>query len=94
LRAGARFYGRGEFQVQIRISDPALVLDLIEFLGRASCVAVHRKRCTLDVELPHAAGPAQARRELELYLAAWRGLHPNVATELVDAASKKAFITG
>jgi hypothetical protein len=74
--------------MQVWISDPALVLDLVEFLGRASCVAVHRKANALEVELPHAVAPAQARRELELYLAAWRGLHPSVAVELVDASPR------
>jgi hypothetical protein len=78
--------------MQVRISDPALLSDLIEFLGRPSCVAIHRRRCTVEVELPHANGPAQARRELELYLAAWRGLHPHVTTELVETgASEKLF---
>jgi hypothetical protein len=79
--------------MQVRISDPARVPDLIEFLGRASCVAVHRRGCIIEVALPHAGGPARARRELELYLAAWCGLHPNVAAELVEKASGEALRT-
>jgi len=78
----------------VRISDPALLADLIEFLGRASCVAVHRRGCAVDVELPHAPAPARARRELELYLAAWSGLHPGVATELVADAPGPQILTG
>jgi hypothetical protein len=73
--------------MQVRISNPALLPDLVEFLGRASCVAAHRRGCTLEAELPHTRGPEQARRELELYLAAWRGLHPGVVVELVEASS-------
>ena len=70
--------------MQIRISDPRLLADLIDFLGRASCVAVHTKACTIEVELPHAPTAAQARRELGLYVAAWQGLHPNVIVEFPE----------
>jgi hypothetical protein len=80
--------------MHVRISDPALLADLIEFLGRASCVAVHWKGCTIAVEMPHADAPVRARRDLELYLAAWRGLHPNVETQLVEVASTEELITG
>jgi hypothetical protein len=67
--------------MQIWISDPRLLSDLIEFLHRASCRAVHTKGHTVEVEVPHAAGQAQAGRELNLYLAAWRGLHPGVSVD-------------
>jgi hypothetical protein len=82
---GPRHAGSSVSVIQIRVSDPAVLPDLVEFLGRASCVAAHRRGRTLDVELPHATSPEQARRELQLYLAAWRGLHPGVVAELVDA---------
>lgn len=78
--------------MQVRVSDPAVLPDLVEFLGRALCVAAHRRGCTLDVELPHATSPERARRELELYLAAWRGLHPGVAAELVDAPARAGAV--
>jgi hypothetical protein len=72
--------------MRIRISHPALLPDLVEFLGRASCVAIHSRGRMLEAELPHARAPEQARRELGLYLSAWRGLHPGVVVELVDPA--------
>ena len=68
--------------MRIRISDPSHLPDLIEFLGRASCVAVHSKGRAVDVDLPHAPSGDQARRELGLYLAAWQGLHPGVQVDL------------
>jgi hypothetical protein len=71
--------------MQVWISDPHLVSDLIDFLQRTSCRAVHTRGHTVEVELPHAAAPEQAVRELGLYLAAWQGLHPGV---LVDFAGR------
>lgn len=87
--------------MEIRISDPSLLRELIEFLGRASCSAAHTKGCAIEVELPHAPTAVQARRELGLYLAAWGGLHPGVRIEfagrfpehdaLVEQLTRDAF---
>lgn len=70
--------------VRIRVSNPVMVPELVEFLGRASCVSGPTRGASLDVELPHARSSAQARRELRLYLAAWSGLHPNVDVRMLD----------
>jgi hypothetical protein len=58
--------------------------ELVEFLGRASCVSRGSRGASVDVDLPHARTSAQARRELRLYLAAWSGLHPNVDVRMLD----------
>lgn len=76
--------------MQIWISDPRLLTDLIEFLQRASCTAVHTKGHVVEVQLPHAAAPAQAVRELSLYLAAWQGLHPGVLVDFPDGSKRSA----
>jgi hypothetical protein len=38
----------------------------------------------LDVVVPRAADGVRARLELDLYLAAWRGLHPPVEATIID----------
>ena len=73
---------RGSY-VRIRVSQPALVPDLVEFLGRALCTTESVRGSVVEVALPNADG-ARARRELDLYLAAWRGLHPPVEATILD----------
>jgi hypothetical protein len=68
--------------MRIRVSQPALVPDLVEFLGRALCRTESVHGSVLEVALP-TDGP-RARRELDLYLAAWRGLHPPVEATIID----------
>ncbi len=70
--------------MRVRISNPMMLPELVEFLGRASCVSGWTRGASVDVELPHARTSAQARRELRLYLAAWSGLHPNVEVRMLD----------
>jgi hypothetical protein len=73
--------------VRIRVSQPALVPDLVEFLGRALCRTDSVQGSIVDVAVPGSADRARERRELDLYLAAWRGLHPPVETTILDADS-------
>jgi hypothetical protein len=73
-----------EGPLRIRVSQPALVPDLVEFLGRAFCTTESVRGSVLEVALPSAADGARARRELDLYLAAWRGLHPPVEATILD----------
>jgi hypothetical protein len=76
---------REEGHVRIRVSQPALVPDLVEFLGRAFCRTESVHGSVVEVALPSAADGTRARRELDLYLAAWRGLHPPVEARIIDA---------
>ena len=59
--------------------------DLVEFLSRALCTTESVRGAVVDVALPSVRDRAQARRDLDLYLAAWRGLHPPVKTTIIDA---------
>jgi hypothetical protein len=70
--------------MRIRVSQPALVPDLVEFLGRASCETESVRGATLEVALPCVPDIRRARRDLNLYLAAWRGLHPPVEATIID----------
>ena len=68
--------------MEVTLTRPALVPELIEFLSRASCVAVQTHSGTIEVELPYTTDDDRARLDLRLYLAAWQGLHPEVKAEL------------
>ncbi len=75
--------------MKVRVSNPALITDLAAFLARAACEARPGRGATIDVTLPHASSDHQARVYLDLYLAAWRGLHPNVRIELVEGPAAR-----
>jgi hypothetical protein len=70
--------------VKVRVSNPALVKDLIEFLGRARCETAEVHGAVLDVDLPGVSDRAVARRDLNLYLAAWCGLHPRAEARILE----------
>lgn len=59
--------------------------DLVEFLGRAFCTTESVHGSVVDVALPSVTDRVRARRDLDLYLAAWRGLHPPVEATIIDA---------
>ena len=70
--------------MKVRVSQPTLVPDLVDFLGRASCTTDAVHGAVLDVSLPGVADEARAQQSIALYLAAWRGLHPPVQTTILD----------
>ena len=71
--------------MRVRVSQPVLVPDLVEFLGRALCTTESVRGSVVDVAVQGSPDSTRARRELDLYLAAWRGLHPQVETTIIDA---------
>ena len=77
--------------MRVRVSQPALVPDLVEFLGRAFCRTESVRGSVVEVDLPRAADGAHARRELDLYLAAWAGLHPPVRATILDDLAPARF---
>lgn len=62
----------------IEISDPSRADDLVAFLRAARCDAEHAGSTKISVSLGDAPSEQAARRELELYLAAWQARHPGV----------------
>lgn len=70
--------------MRVRISDSALLGDLLDFLRRTECVAEQASADSLDVFVPHAPSAAQARREVDVYLATWRARHPGVEAEVFE----------
>ena len=72
--------------MEIRLSNPTLVPDLMAFLRRAAGIALETecRGATLVVDPPPSLNAARARRHLVLYVAAWEGLHPEVAVRVSD----------
>ena len=70
--------------VRLRLDDPALVANLLDFLGRRGCAGARDSDDTIDVELPDDLDAEQGRLELDLYLRVWQSLHGWTRVEVVD----------
>jgi hypothetical protein len=70
--------------MRVQIDDPRLSPDLLKFLVRATCVADCPGKGVIDVEVPTAHDPAQARTDVALFLAAWQALDPRTHLRLLD----------
>jgi hypothetical protein len=70
--------------MRVQIDDPGLFPDLLEFLERATCVADCPVKGVIEVDVPTAHDPAEARTHVALFLAAWQALHPHAHPRLLD----------
>ena len=70
--------------VRLRLADPALVADLLDFLERRGCAGEREGEDTIEVELPHDLNDEQGRLELDLYLRVWQSLHGWTRVDEVD----------
>ena len=70
--------------MRIRISDPTLAPDLLEFLLRSDCAAIQTSGDMLAVSISKPLGYVAARLELELYLSEWRTRHADVGAVVID----------
>ena len=70
--------------MHVYISHPAFRQNLRAFLERADCVARERHSHELEVDIPRAPSEAQARRELNIYLATWQVMNRGVETYVVE----------
>jgi hypothetical protein len=76
-------------RVLVRLSDPGLSDEFIDFLRRADCVAslgdvlAHAEGIAVDVQVPAAYDQEQARMEVALYLRVWEAVHPGSGAELL-----------
>jgi hypothetical protein len=64
------------------LTDPELMPDLLAFLRRVHCVAEQTGADTVEVSLPEALDDDQARMEIDLYLWAWRLIHPGTDVQI------------
>jgi hypothetical protein len=62
--------------MRIRVSDPALLDNLKDFLESAECRVRGVGSVTIDVGMPRAPSPQQARREIAIYLRTWQVMNP------------------
>ena len=60
----------------VKLSNPALVDDLVEFLSRSGCVAEAQDETTVLVSIPRSLRDDAAQLELDLYLRVWEATHP------------------
>jgi hypothetical protein len=70
--------------LHVFISHPDFVHDLCGFLERAECVVERCHGHDVEVHLKEPYSTAQARRELDIYLATWQATHPGVEVYVVD----------
>lgn len=70
--------------MRIRLTDPAHLRDLADFLRRAECAVEQTNTNELDVEIPRAPDVAQARREVSIYVATWQARHPGINAQISD----------
>jgi hypothetical protein len=62
--------------VLVKLSDPALVDDLVDFLSRSGCIVDVENAATVLVSIPRSLRDDAARLELDLYLRVWEATHP------------------
>ena len=73
--------------VRLRLEDPALAEDLLDFLRKRDCPGERESEDTIEVELPHELNVEQARLELDLYLRVWQSLHGWTGVDAVESPS-------
>jgi hypothetical protein len=70
--------------VLVKLSDPALVDDLVDFLTQSGCIAEVKDPTTVLVSIPRSLRTDAAQLELDLYLRVWEATHPDAhASRLV-----------
>ena len=62
--------------MRVKLSDPALVDDLVDFLRAAGCVAQPADVAIVSVSIPKSLREDAAELELDLYLRVWEATHP------------------
>jgi hypothetical protein len=70
--------------VKILLSDAAFLDELIAYLNREGCIVEQVGPNLVEVSRLSSVRHDQARMELDLYLRAWRAVHPEADVRLVD----------
>ena len=70
--------------MQIRLTDPSLADDLLDFLRRVGCLAVRVDRRVIDAQLLNSVSERYDRQELNAYMKVWLVMHPEVEVEVSD----------
>ena len=70
--------------MRVRLSDPALLPNLVDYLRAAECVVEEVGPGELNVLIPRAPSDEQAAREVDIYLRAWQAMHPNARAAIIE----------
>jgi|Tabmets5t2r1_1033131.scaffolds.fasta_scaffold46768_2 hypothetical protein len=70
--------------MRVRVSDPQLVSDLLDFLKRADCDAIQLGQNMVAVALARALPYETARMELDFRLSEWRARHSGAHAHVID----------
>jgi hypothetical protein len=76
--------------VQVRLSDPSLADEFLDFLRRADWTArlgeveAHADGIAVEVDVPATFDETKARAALALYLRGWEAVYPGSSAELLD----------
>ena len=62
--------------LRVKLSDPSLVDDLVDFLRRSGCVAQPAEEAIVSVSIPGSLREDAAELELDLYLRVWEAMKP------------------
>ena len=63
----------------VHVTDEPALRELVSFLEAGALVVRHRAPDAVQVHVPLASTRDEARRELAIYVATWRAMHPGVA---------------
>jgi hypothetical protein len=69
--------------VRLRLSNPALVDDLLFFFRTRDSEAELVEEGVVEVAILHVLDDRQARLELDLYLRVWEALHPDAPVDVL-----------
>jgi hypothetical protein len=75
--------------MRIRVSDPALLEDLKDFLESAECRIRRVGPVTIDVAMPRAPSPEQASREIAIYLKTWQAMNRGSYARIVAEGTEE-----
>ncbi|HEY3182680.1 MAG TPA: hypothetical protein VGJ77_07605 [Gaiellaceae bacterium] len=70
--------------MRIHLSTSHARDELARFLAAGGFDVDVHDATTLEVDSPHGGTPADTRRDLEVRLATWRAMHPDVSSRLDD----------
>jgi len=70
--------------MRIRISNPALVGDLLDFLCASNCLVMQTSRNMLSVAFSDPLRYDTALLELEMHLSDWRARNSDVRAVVID----------
>lgn len=70
--------------MRVRVNDPHLVSDLLDFLRGSNCEAIQLGQNMVAVALAQSLPYETARMELDFRLGEWRSRHSDAHVHVVD----------